>query len=480
VREYQELLEELKELKSRLKEVESRNAELCAKNAELCAENAELKKLLNEQGALKGAKRPQFKEDYSVEKSKGKRKSGRGSQATGRLSQEEKEEQVSHDADIYESGVAKEECVEERQQYAWRFMEGRAAYVCYHLHGLPGTKALPSVPGVRNSRSEYGIEILLTVAFLHYWIGLSLDHVCEVVGFFTGLSLTKSQGNSLLEQLSRDWEEEYETIAELLSYQMVIYIDETGWKVGKKACYSWAFSTMQYVLFRCGVSRSKSEAQAVLGEEFKGIGVTDDYAAYQSMFTEHQLCWAHLLRKAIKLMLQNPTESVYREFLDDLYDLYQESVRWQKDQRLSVGRPAKVESLKAEILALCTRSGEVPLPQMPIHEQTFIRLQNELVRGINALFVFVAHPEVEATNNRSERNVRREAEVRKGGRTSKSPAGANRRGIIMTVLATLNTRFERFTLNHLMDEIRCWAERGISTFQAELANFVDAIPPPVT
>jgi hypothetical protein len=29
----------------------------------------------------------------------------------------------------------------------------------------------------------------------------------------------------------------------------------------------------------------------VLGEQFGGIGVTDDYAAYQSLFEGHQLCW---------------------------------------------------------------------------------------------------------------------------------------------------------------------------------------------
>ena len=31
---------------------------------------------------------------------------------------------------------------------------------------------------------------------------------------------------------------------------------------------------------------------------------------------------------------------------------------------------------------------------MPTHQQTFIRLQNELVNGVEALFVFVAHPHV--------------------------------------------------------------------------------------
>jgi hypothetical protein len=33
---------------------------------------------------------------------------------------------------------------------------------------------------------------MLVVAFLDYWLGLSLDHVCEVLEFFTGLELSSS------------------------------------------------------------------------------------------------------------------------------------------------------------------------------------------------------------------------------------------------------------------------------------------------
>ena len=210
---------------------------------------------------MKGAKKPEFKEDYSVEKSKGKGKSARGKQATGRKPQDEKQDQVSRHLNLDKIGGTKKDCIEQGQQFAWRFIDGRAAYVCYHLYGF------------------------------------------------------------------------------------------------------------------------------------------------------------------------------------------------------------------------ARRSGKVLHAEMPLYEQTLIRLQNELVRGIDALFIFVAHPEVEPTHNRSERNVRREAEVRKGGRTSKSESGAKRRGIMMTVLATLDTRFERFTVDHLMDEMKRWTEVGFSTFQAELTKIVNPLPP---
>ncbi len=140
-------------------------------------------------------------------------------------------------------------------------------------------------------------------------------------GIFHSLDLSKSQANALLNQLSSDWQQEYDTIAELLAQQLVIYVDETDWQVGKEGCYTWVFSAAMHVLFRYGVGRGKAEAQAILGEQFSGIGVSDDYAVYKYLFREHQLCWAHLLRKAIKLMLQHPHDNHYHQFFDELYDL---------------------------------------------------------------------------------------------------------------------------------------------------------------
>lgn len=471
----------LVELGLRLERQEQRIEFQAQRIEALETENATLKELLQKEGAKKGSKAPKFTENYSVEKHKGKGKSKRGKKSTGRRPQASKLKLVERTIDVYEAGVSQSVCVERGCQYVWRIIDGQARYICYRYFTHPETPALPGVSGVRNRLSEYGLEVILTVAFLHYWVGISLDHTCGVVQFFTGLALSKSQANSLLNQLNHDWQEAYDTIAELLSYQLVIYIDETGWKVGQDSCYTWAFSSALHVLFRCGVGRGKAEAQAIVGEQFAGIGVSDDYGAYQSLFSEHQLCWAHLLRKAIKLMLQHPEEAAYKTFLDELYRIYQQAVRWQKDQRLSTGRADKVERLKARIRHLCTLAGTaVDKETMPGHEQTFIRLHNELVNGLEALFVFVSHPQVETTNNRSERNVRREAIARKAGRTSKSQAGAKRRGVIMTVLATLNTRLQPFTLQSLLDEITQWVDNGMSRFRAELDAIKLALPPPIT
>ena len=110
----------------------------------------------------------------------------------------------------------------------------------------------------------------------------------------------------------------------------------------------------------------------------------------------------------------------------------------------------------------------------------FVRLQNELVDNTEKLFVFVLHTEVEATNNRSERQARSEAMARKAARTSKSEKGAKRRGVIMSVLASLSKRLDGFTLGNVLTEINRWLETGRSVFQEELAKLHHATGPPST
>jgi len=444
---------------------------------QLETEIEQLKRLLEGKAESKAAKKPKFTENYSLNKNTRKKK--RRKKSTGRRSNDAKRVMINEESSVYRDDLDPDEQVFHREQLAWRLIDGKALYVRYSIYDLPGSTELPLPQGLRNSRSEFGIEIILSLAFLHYWTGISIDNACQILQFFTGLELQKSQADSLLSQLGTDWDRQYDTIAELIALSMIVYIDETGWKVGKHSCYTWAFSTTMHVLFRCGVGRGKIEAEKILGECFAGIGVTDDYVAYKSMFTQHQLCWAHLIRKAIKLALQNPDDKQYAEFLEELCDIYQEAVRSRNDRRLSVGRGDKVRELQEMIRSLCSRHGEIIIADVTAdHEATLIRLQNELVDNLACLFVFVEHPEVDPTNNRSERNVRRDAEIRKGGRTSKTANGAKRRSVVMTVLASLQTRFARFTLENLISEVQRWLKHGRSIFELELGKLQQANAPP--
>ena len=70
--------------------------------------------------------------------------------------------------------------------------------------------------------------------------------------------------------------------------------------------------------------------------------------------------------------------------------------------------------------------------------------------------------------------------ARKAARTSKSEKGARRRGVIMSVLASLSKRLDGFTLGNVLTEINRWLETGRSVFQEELAKLHHATGPPST
>ncbi len=207
---------------------------------------------------------------------------------------------------------------------------------------------------------------------------------------------------------------------------------------------------------------------------FDGIGVSDDAAVYENRFTQGQKCWAHLLRKAIKLALLYPHKKKYQCFLDEVLQIYRDGKSAAADGRLGeVGRRQRVDDLSSRLLDVCVRHRETTTPQMTPHEREFANLVEEIQRLLLAeeLFTFVLVPEVEATNNLSERNLRGSAQDRKANRTNKTANGAHRRSVIVSVLESLRVNLEKFCLTTVLAEVTRWMEKGVSLFAEQWQAF---------
>jgi transposase len=74
-------------------------------------------------------------------------------------------------------------CVREgRSRPIWRLLDGRAVLVAYDVYRGPRDE-YGQIPGTLG-RSEYGLEIIVAIAFLVYQVGLSF---CLVLNFFQDL-----------------------------------------------------------------------------------------------------------------------------------------------------------------------------------------------------------------------------------------------------------------------------------------------------
>ena len=294
-----------------------------------------------------------------------------------------------------------------------------------------------------------------------------------MLSFFQNLKLRKSQADALLHQLARHWHNEFEVLCTLLANSLVVHTDETGWSLNSV----WAFLSEKARVLLFGVHKDAETLKQILDPEtFAGLVISDDAAVYAN-FTKAQKCWAHLLRKAIKLTLQDPTNLEYRRFADRLLEIYRKACRVQRDQRLGdAGRARKIAELDDEVLDLCGPLWAAELPPLEGLDNDYRLLANEVMRLMVAqeLFTFVTAPPVPqpngetqqpgATNNEAERTLRSPAEARKTGRTNKTVKGARRQTILTSVLQSLRLYLPTFTLPNVLAEIQRWTEAGRSCF----------------
>ena len=400
----------------------------------------------------------------------------------GRVSTDDKVAQAERTTAVFPEGVPPDACGLSHVRPVWRLEDGRAVLVAYQIYRGPGDR-YGQIPGVLG-RSEYGLEIVTEIAYLVYIVGLSFDKVCHLLHFFQDLRLRKSQANTLLYQLSRDWEREFDSLCTLLARSLVVHADEPSWSLNS----AWAFLSEKARVMLFGVHKDAETLQKILDPaSFAGILISDDAAVYAN-FTRSQKCWAHLLRKAIKLTLQDPNNAAYRTLTDRLLEIYREACRVQRDGRLSdAGRARKVVVLDDEILDLSVANW---LPDLPPNglDKDYRLLVNEVLRLLvrQELLTFVtARPTeqpngttkpVDGTNNEAERTLRGAAQARLTGRTSKTLAGARRQTILTTVLQSLRLYLPTFTLSSVLAELKRWWATGRSCF-AELMEELELTRP---
>jgi transposase len=372
---------------------------------------------------------------------------------------------------VIPEGIAESECHLSHVRPVWRLEDGRAVLIAYHIYRGPNSQ-YGKIPGVLG-RSEFGLEIVVTIAYLVYVVGLSFDKVCLVLSFFQNLKLRKSQADALLHQLARHWHNEFEVLCTLLANSLLVHTDETSWSLNSV----WAFLSEKARVLLFGVHKDADTLKLILDPAtFAGIVVSDDAAIYAN-FTEAQKCWAHLLRKAIKLTLQDPNNPEYRRFADRLLEIYRAACRVQQDGRLGdAGRARKVADLDDEILDLCAPMWVAELPPLEGLDNDYRLLANEVMRLMLAqeLFTFVTAKAAKqpngqtqmagATNNEAERTLRSPAQARKTGRTNKTLAGARRQTILTSVLESLRLYLATFTLASVITEVHRWIEAGRSCF----------------
>lgn len=466
---YTKLREYERELRKKQKETEKQNKEIEELKRKLEEERERRKRAEDELARYinaKQAKKPKFP-DYSLSRQEKLRDLKKAFKSPGRIPKEEKISKVNREEDVYPEGISPDECVLAYTRIVTHICEGSKEIVLYRIYRKGRKKGkLPHVM----PKGEYGAEVAVILAFLVYTIGLSQDQAAQILSFFCGLEIKSSQAESLLNQIGQQWKKEFEKLCNLILFAFVVHIDETGWKEGAKNCYAWIFKSLSHTVLLYGKKRNEEALDSVLPrEQFKGIGITDCYKIYENYFCISQKCWAHFLRKIIKLMLLNPDKKEYMTFFEKLYRLFKKGKKIKENKKLTKRQKEKeAEKLKKKVIRLCSEKDTKMNKDTPKDRREFVNLHKNLIRNTDSLFIYALYDEVEPTNNRAEQGLRFTAKARNNYQTSKTSKGSERRSVIASVMASLKQNLSEFSLKSVTEEIMRWQSAGKSLFQEQL------------
>lgn len=284
----------------------------------------------------------------------------------------------------------------------------------------------PEIPGVLPN-ARFGLNIMLLVMYLHLALRVPGAKICEYFRTIHDIKMSKGEIPHILTQLAREYGDYYTHLEKLVRLARVKHTDSTSWRIKGKNYAAWVFIAAGIVLYKIRKSTSHKTPLQVLGRAIKGMTlVVDRYSAFRTLARKAgyllQLCWSHILEdsRELKHAFDNEGKYVHKN-LKRIFALAK-SLNHKATQE-------QVEQLQAEILQLTWRHYK---------HNTVRRFVNNLAhRDLEDLFRFTTDPEIDPTNNISERELRHLVMIRRISHGSRSTRGANVTAQLTSIIQTL-------------------------------------------
>ena len=284
----------------------------------------------------------------------------------------------------------------------------------------------PEVPNVL-PHARFGLNLMLFIMYLRLGLRLPGNKVREFLQMMYHLSISEGEIVHILKQLVIAFGSYYSQLETMVKIARVKHTDSTGWRVNGKNYFAWVFITAGVVLYKIRKRNNSRVPLSVFGTKQKGMTlVIDRHSALRALAQKAkfflQLCWSHILADSKDLKKNFGAEGRYVHH--KLKDIFEMAASFE-----GKGTQEHVDALKAEIFALTLRHYK---------HITIRRFVNNLwKRDIDSLFRFVTDPDVDPTNNISERELRHLVIIRKISNGSRSARGAHATAMLLSVIQTL-------------------------------------------
>jgi hypothetical protein len=136
--------------------------------------------------------------------------------------------------------------------------------------------------------------------------------VTQSINRLFGFNLTCTTTHGFKSRAAEFYRETYQQILSRLAGGDLVHADETKANVKGQAAYVWVFTNLREVAYLYADTREAEVLHATL-TGFKGVLVSDFYAAYDSLDCPQQKCLTHLLRDLNDEILKHPYDEEIKQ-----------------------------------------------------------------------------------------------------------------------------------------------------------------------
>jgi transposase len=290
---------------------------------------------------------------------------------------------------------------------------------------------------------SFGPRVQATVGYLTGRIGASQREVQEILATLCQTDMSVGSIAAVEQAVSAALVVPVAEAVQYVQRQPVRNADETSWREKTKRLWLWISVTPLVAIFRLLKTRGAAGAKELLGADVWGTIGTDHYAGYHWIDPrQRQLCWAHLKREFIAwsertgetARLGLALLAAEKQLFTLWYRVRDGTLAWADFQVAMLPLMARVRMLLQEGAARADAKAQGTC--------------RNLLKREAALWTFVWEAEVEPTNNRAERALRRAVLWRRRSFGTQSAAGSQFVERILTAVTTLQQQ-RRDVLDYL-------------------------------
>jgi transposase len=277
-----------------------------------------------------------------------------------------------------------------------------------------------------------GPKLTALMAFLKGGCHCSFSTIQRYCREVLGLTISRGMLNKLIQKASKALKQPYEQLQGCLPHEPYIGADETGHHNNGKLHWTWCFQTPAYCVFHIDRSRGSKVLRKLLGKHFGGILNCDYFSAYRKYArlggVRLQYCLAHLIRE-IRFLAEHPLRKLAnwgRVLLKQMKKLFK-TLHNQGNTTLQQ-RFARLKRVEENFLQQVRNP-----PDHKLALKLFRRFRDDRA---DHYFRFVILPEVEPTNNATERAIRSVVIDRKVTQGTRGESGMRWSERVWTAIAT--------------------------------------------